>query len=97
MRKQEKYITIKLRGKRVVGGTGLLVTWQLAGRLGGCQKGAYCYCHCYYLGRQGIFGAPREIFMTHPQGPGGEIAVYSVRRQGQSNVVSGATPRSKLV
>lgn len=35
--------------------------------------------------------------MTHPQGPGREIAVYSVRRQGQSNVVSGATPRSKLV
>lgn len=35
MRKQEKYITIKLRGKGLVGGTGLVVTWQawLAGRL----------------------------------------------------------------
>lgn len=57
MRKQEKYITIKLRGKGVVGGTGLVVTWQLAGRLGGCKKVAYCYCYYYLLGRQGIFGA----------------------------------------
>lgn len=42
MRKQEKYITIKLRGKGVVVvGTGLVVylaPWQLAGRLGGCKN-----------------------------------------------------------
>lgn len=95
MRKQEKYITIKFAGERGGGGRNRFGGY-LAGRLGGC-KNKSSLPTTTTSGDRIFLGGPREIFMTHPQGPGGEIAVYSVRRQGQSNVVSGATPRSKLV
>lgn len=76
----------------------MTVTW--AGQLGGCEKGSLLLPPLGDKVFLSIFGASGNFYDTCPGGL--ELVGVRSRRagcdaHGQSNVVSGATPRSKLV